>query len=241
MEVHVYPDYETLSRHAADEIIRQVKQKPDAVLCLAAGDTPRIAYDTLTARAIQAGIDFSHCTFVGLDEWVGVPPDNKGSCAWFLNKHLFTPLSISKSQIHLFDALSPDLEAECRKMNETILAKGGIDLMLVGLGMNGHIGFNEPGTPADTYAHVVDLDSTTRTVGQKYFTQNTSLSRGITLGLKHLLDARRVILIASGERKADIIKRALEGPVTPDVPATIIRHHHNSIVMLDEAASREKR
>jgi glucosamine-6-phosphate isomerase len=236
MQLSVYQDYETLSRHAADEIIRQAHQKPDAVLCLAAGDTPRRTYEILVDRAKQEVIDFSRCTFVGLDEWVGVPPDNEGSCSWFLHRHLFTPLSISKSQIHLFDALSLDLEAECNKMNETVRTRGGIDLMLVGIGMNGHIGFNEPGASVDSYAHVIDLDSTTRTVGQKYFKQQTSLSRGITLGLRHLLEARRVILIASGDRKAKIMKQTLEGPVTPDVPATIIRNHPDSIVMLDEAS-----
>ncbi|MFO7258672.1 MAG: glucosamine-6-phosphate deaminase [Bacteroidota bacterium] len=238
MKVKVYADYETLSREAADEIIRCVRQKPNAVLCLAAGDTPKLTYETLTARAIKESIDFSGCTFVGLDEWVGIPPDNEGSCSWFLHKYLFTPLSLPPSQIHLFNAMASDLEAECNKMNHTIRAANGIDLMLVGIGMNGHIGFNEPGAPADSYAHVIDLDDTTRTVGQKYFKQQTSLSRGITLGLKHLLEARKVILIASGERKADIIRQTILGPTTPDVPATIVRSHANSIVMLDDAAGR---
>ncbi len=238
MQVHVYPDYEALSHRAADEIIRQLQQNPEAVLCLAAGDTPRLSYDTLVARAAQEGFDFSQCTFVGLDEWVGIPPDNAGSCSWFLHLHLFKPLAISPSQIYLFDALSSDLEAECRKMNDIIREKGGIDLMLVGIGMNGHIGFNEPGTPADSYAHVIDLDATTRSVGQKYFNQQTSLSKGITLGLKHLLEARHAILIASGHRKADIIRQALEGPVTSDIPATILRTHPNCDLMVDEAAMR---
>ncbi|HLT80739.1 MAG TPA: glucosamine-6-phosphate deaminase [Cyclobacteriaceae bacterium] len=239
MPVNVYHDYETLSRHAADEILQQVQRKPDSILCLAAGDTPRLTYETLTTRVAQEGVDFSRCTFVGLDEWIAVPPDNEGSCAWFLHTYLFKPLSLAAFQIHLFDALSPDLQAECDKMNETIRKNGGIDLMLVGIGMNGHIGFNEPGTPADSYAHVVDLDATTRSVGQKYFKQQTSLTQGITLGLKHLLEARKVILIASGDRKAGIVQQTLEGPVTPDVPATILRSHANCIVMLDTAAASE--
>lgn len=238
MKVNVYPDYETLSQNVADEIIRCVRNKPDAVLCLAAGDTPRLTYETLTARATKEGIDFSHCTFVGLDEWVGVPLDNEGTCSWFLQRHIFTPLSLSRSQIHLFDAMASDLENECNKMNEIISGKGGIDLMLVGIGMNGHIGFNEPGALIDSYAHVIDLDNTTRTVGQKYFRQQMSLTRGITLGLKHLMEARQVILIASGERKAEIIKHTLRGPVTTKVPATVVRNHPNSMIMLDEAAAR---
>jgi glucosamine-6-phosphate isomerase len=234
MQVKVYPDYETLSHHAADEIIQCVRQKPNAVLCLAAGDTPRLVYETLAKRVAEEKIDFSLCTFVGLDEWMGVPPENEGSCSWFLHRHLFTPLSHPSSQIHLFNAIS-DPEAECNKMNERIRSLGGIDLMLVGVGMNGHIGFNEPGAPIDSYAHVIDLDEITRTVGQKYFNQPTTLTKGITLGLKHLLEARKVILIANGARKADIMRQTLRGPITPKVPSTIVRNHPNSLVMLDEA------
>lgn len=237
MEISIYKDYQVLSLHAAERIIEQVKQKPDAVLCLAAGDTPRLAYDTLTKKAANEKLDFSKCTFVGLDEWVGIPPGNEGSCHYFLKQHLIGPLKLSADRIHLFDALSNDLDHECRKMNALISTLGGIDLMMVGIGMNGHIGFNEPGASPDLYAHVVELDEATRTVGQKYFRQQTPLAKGITLGLKHLLESRKAILIANGTKKAGVIQQALKGPVTPDLPATIMRQHANSEVMLDEEAA----
>jgi len=237
MQISVYRDYQTLSFQAADRIIEMVGQKPDAVLCLAAGDTPRLTYDTLAERAASENIDFSQCTFVGLDEWVGIPPENEGSCHYFLQKHLFEPVRISSDQIHLFDALTSDPDDECRKMNQLISTLGGIDLMLVGIGMNGHIGFNEPGASPERYAHVVNLDEATQTVGQKYFRQPTVLRQGITLGLKHLLEARKVILIANGAKKAGVIKQTIEGPITPELPATILRMHRNSEVMLDEEAA----
>ena len=146
-------------------------------------------------------------------------------------------MGIHQSQIHLFDGLAKDLGEECRTMNKIILEKGGIDLMLVGVGMNGHIGFNEPGVVADRHAHDVDLDSTTQSVGQKYFRESTTLRRGITLGLQDFLESRKAILMASGVRKAEIIRAALEGPVTTQVPASLVRRHAHGIAMLDEGAA----
>lgn len=237
MELTVFKDHGTLSSHAADTIIALVKRKPDAVLCLAAGDTPRLTYSLVVEKATGVKIDFTRCTFIGLDEWAGIPPGNEGSCHYFLQHNILGPLRISASRVHLFDALSRDLEKECKQMDEVIAAKGGIDLMLVGVGMNGHIGFNEPGVPVDLYSHVVELDETSRTVGQKYFRQQTVLTRGITLGLKHLLQSRCAVMIANGAKKADVIRRAMEEDITPSTPASIIRKHTNGLVLLDKEAA----
>ena len=237
MQLKIYKDYHTLSSHAADKIVEVVKNKPGAVLCLAAGDTPRLTYKLMAEKAAREKVDFSRCTFIGLDEWIGIPPVNEGSCQFFLRTNIFSSLHISSSQIHLFDALNPDAEEECISMDKIILQKGGIDLMLVGVGMNGHIGFNEPGASFDSYSHVIDLDDTTRSVGQKYFSQHTELQKGITLGLKHLMEAREAILIASGIKKAEVMKKALEEDVSNQMPASIIRSHPNSFVMIDEEAA----
>jgi glucosamine-6-phosphate isomerase len=175
---------------------------------------------------------------VGLDEWLGIPPQNEGSCSFYLNHHLFKPLNLTPEQIHVFDALSADPESECARIDAIIRRKGKINLMLVGVGMNGHIGFNEPGVPADLYSHVVNLDPVTQAVGQKYFASTTTLSRGITLGLRHFFESRKAIMIANGSKKAEIVKLALEGPVSINVPASAIQHHSNAIVMLDEEAAR---
>lgn len=237
MELKIFTNYHTLSHAAAGFIIDRVRANPQAVLCLAAGDTPKETYALLAANAAGGLANFSECTFIGLDEWIGIPPDNQGSCQHFLRHHLFAPLKVGGERIHLFNALAADLNGECQKMDQVIRQLGGIDLMLVGVGMNGHIGFNEPGVREDLYAHVVELDSTTRQVGQKYFTVATALEKGITLGLRHMLESRTAILMASGPRKAEVVRQALEGPVSTTMPASLIRRHPNSIVMVDQDAA----
>lgn len=237
VRININPTLEALATQAADLVVALLRNDPKALLCLAAGDTPRLAYSILAQKAKAAEADFSQCAFVGLDEWIGIPPENEGSCAYFLQQHLFNAIGIRPEQIHLFNALSPDPDAECRKMESIIAARGGIDLMLVGVGMNGHIGFNEPGVSAEAGAHVVTLDETTRRVGQKYFRQTTVLQQGITLGLRNFLDSRQAILMASGAGKADIIKRTLEDPVSNLTPASFIREHPNAVVVLDAAAA----
>ena len=237
MQLRCYKDYKTLSMQVATEIVAMVKQKPDAVLCFASGDTPRLAYALLSEIAAKEGVDFSRSVFIGLDEWVGVSPENEGSCSCFLHKTIFKPLNISSGQIHLFNALSGNLVGECAKMDKVIFEKGGIDLMIVGVGMNGHIGFNEPGVSTDKYSHVINLDNTTQTVGQKYFQKPVLLKQGITLGLKHLTEAKKVILMANGIKKAEVIKKAIEEEVNNNMPASIMQNHPAGIVMIDEEAA----
>lgn len=237
MQQKIYKDYHTLSLHAASEIIDLLTNKPEAVLCLASGDTPRLMCKLMTERAIKEKVDFSRCTFIGLDEWVGIPPENEGSCHFFFQTQVFKPLNISSSQVHLFNALSENPVQECLVMDKTIHEKGGIDLMIVGVGMNGHIGFNEPGTSFYNYSHVIDLDSTTTTVGQKYFSQPVPLKQGITLGLKHLMESKKAIVLANGLKKAAIIKKVMEEKINNQIPASIIRLHSLGILMIDEEAA----
>src|SRR5687767_7137517 len=237
MQLKRYKDYKTLSMQAAAEIVAMIKSKPEAVVCFASGDTPRLAYTLLSEIAAKEGVDFSRSVFIGLDEWVGIPPENEGSCSFFLNNTVFKPLNISSGQIHLFNALSGSLAGECVKMDKIIFEKGGIDLMIVGVGMNGHIGFNEPGVSTDKYSHVINLDNTTQAVGQKYFKQPVLLKQGITLGLKHLLEAKKVILMANGIKKAEVIKKSVEEEISNNMPASIMQNHPGGIIMIDEEAA----
>jgi len=237
MQLHICENYDVLSAQAATEIIELVKQKPDAVLCLASGDTPRLTYSMMAKMATDQSIDFTRCTFIGLDEWMGIPPDNEGSCHYFLHHYVFEPLNVSNDHIHLFDGLSANPEEECRKMDKVISDKAGIDLMMVGIGMNGHIGFNEPAESFGQYSRVVELGESTKLVGQKYFRQQTSLTRGITLGLNHLLESKKAILVANGGKKADVIRKALKEKISPHLPASILRNHSNGLVILDRAAA----
>lgn len=237
MILKIYEDHRQLSDAAADEIIALVKQKPDAVICLASGETPRLTCRLLVEKVKQQHVDVNQCTFIGLDEWVGIPPSNEGSCHYFFQHELFEPLQFRKEQIHLFDAMSANLEEECLKMDSAIFERGVIDLMIVGIGMNGHIGFNEPGVSFNNYSHVINLDETTVTVGQKYFKEAIILKQGITLGLKHLQDAKKVLLLANGIKKAEVIKKTVEGEVTNNFPASIMQTHSNGWVMVDEKAA----
>lgn len=232
-----FSNYEDLSAYAADEIANAIKQKPNLVLCMASGHTPALTAELLTKKLLAEKTDYSQITFIGLDEWVSLPRENEGSCYYFFNTKLFQPLQLPPSQYFLFDAMANDLEAECKKMDAVIEKHGGIDIMLVGIGMNGHIGFNEPGTPFNKLCHVAELDDTTKTVGQKYFKEKTLLHQGITIGLGHLMNAKKVFLKADGTRKAAVIKKTVEGEVNESFPASIMQQHANGFVIVDEEAA----
>jgi glucosamine-6-phosphate isomerase len=237
MQIKIYSNYEALSATVADEMIALIQQKPNATICLASGHTPLLPCQVFVQKVKEQNIDISKVTFLGLDEWVGVPPANEGSCHYFLYNTVFTPLNLKSNQVHVFNAMANDLAAECKKIDNIISTKGGIDLMIVGIGMNGHIGFNEPGVSFTNYSHVIELDKTTIEVGQKYFPEATILSKGITIGLQHLMESKQVILIANGEKKAAIIKQTVEEKVSNQIPATIMQTHTNGIIMVDEAAA----
>jgi len=237
MNLKIFEDYQSLSEYTAEEILKQIESKPESVICLAAGDTPRLAYQLLAKKINENKTDMSKCRIIGLDEWVGIPPDNEGSCQYFLRHELLNRINISGSQVHLFNALSDDLAHECWIMDELIKVKNGLDLMVVGVGMNGHIGFNEPGVSFDLYSHVIDLDDTTQSVGQKYFKTKTSLQKGITLGLRHLTESGKAILIANGSKKSNVIKAIVDGPVDSGMPASVMKEHNNGWVVIDKEAA----
>lgn len=239
MKLSVFNSYQDLSAFAAEEILKTVKSNPRATLCLATGDSPKLTYQIFVREVIAQKINLDSVHFVALDEWMGVPSSNPGSCHYFLNENLFVPLKIKSDNIHLFDAFAKDTKTECDKMNVAIKSLGGIDLMLVGVGMNGHIGFNEPGASETDYAHVAELDSTTQQVGQKYFSQQTALTRGITLGLAHFFEAKKVLMLANGKKKSSIIKSAIEGKISTEVPASLVRKHSGSQVLIDNEAASE--
>jgi galactosamine-6-phosphate isomerase len=239
VQLQIFPDYEALSAAAAAAIAAVVRAKPEATLCLASGNTPEGTFRHLVRMAADGDPDFSRCTFIGLDEWVGIPPENPGSCFYAVNEHLFKPLRISPKKIHFFNALAADLTDECHRMDDLLSLRGGLDLILLGVGLNGHLALNEPGTPWTLGCHVRDLDETTKTVGQKYFGEATTLTQGITVGLRHVQQADQAVLIASGRAKAGILRRALEEPPTEAVPASFFQTLDRGWVLLDEAAAGE--
>jgi glucosamine-6-phosphate isomerase len=237
MHVNVFSDYPSLSSAVAGEIIELVRTKPAATLCMASGDSPKGTCTVAVQKANAQKLDFSQLHFVGLDEWLGIPSTNSGSCQYFFKTYFLGPLLNSPKSVYLFDALAKDPQKECKKMDEHLFQLGPIDLMIVGIGMNGHIGFNEPGISFDLYSHVAQLDETTTTVGQKYFDDGAVLKQGITLGLKHLMEAKKLILLANGAKKAEVIQKAVEGKVSNDFPASIVQLHPNCEVIIDNEAA----
>ncbi|WP_423147941.1 glucosamine-6-phosphate deaminase [Rubrolithibacter danxiaensis] len=237
MKILTFANYEKMSVAAADFVVSYIQQKSDALLCFPSGDSPTGILSVLIRYAEEGKVNFDKCSFVGLDEWVGMDETNEGSCKHYMYSKFFNPLKIRPDQIIFFNALALDLDKECKRIDDLISLKGGIDIMMVGVGMNGHIGLNEPGTDFNSYSHHSELDQTTKTVGQKYFKQETELKEGITLGIKHLLEAKHAVLIAHGSKKASIISKALDGEITNQVPASIFQKIENSVVYLDKDAA----
>ena len=171
------------------------------MLCTASGDSPAGLYKELIRQVNEKKIDVSGWYFVSLDEWLGLNGDDEGSCRFHLNNQLFNPLQVAENNIGFFDGRAKDPEMECERIENFITGHGGIDIAIVGLGMNGHVGMNEPGTSPSLFAHIADIDTITQKVGQKYFKKEQQLTHGLTLGISSLMEARYVMLIVSGHKK----------------------------------------
>lgn len=232
----VYPDYDGISERCAQLVKECLEEKPDALLCFPAGSTVVRTCEILKNLQDKGEIDFSRAEFVALDEWLDLE-DERENCTNFLKQHLYDALGIRSDKINLFHIHAEDLDRECRRIDEIIRERGGIDLMILGLGMNGHLGLNEPGCNFEAYAKVVELSETTMQVGQKYFSGPMKLTRGITLGIHHMFETKKVILQVSGSAKKDIVERMYKTPPTDRIPGTVLKLLPGGMVILDEAAA----
>lgn len=237
MKIKIYPDYPTLSRETANLVAHYITNKPNAVVCLASGSTPVQVFRCLVEDVKAGRLNISGCTFVGLDEWVGIDSHVEGSCRNMMDRDFFLPLQIEESKIKFFDGMATDPGQECNRIDHFISSHGGLDIMLVGIGLNGHIAMNEPGTSFDSGSHITDLSEETKEVGQKYFLKKTNLSKGLTLGLSHLRESKLPILMANGSKKASIVKKALTSSPTVQIPASVIQTLAGALVLLDEEAA----
>lgn len=237
MELFINETFESMSSKAAEAAIRLIQSHKNPVLSPASGDSTTALYKELVNEATKNKIDILRCYFVGLDEWAGMNGNDEGSCRFHLNNQLFNPLQIAENQISFFDGRAKDLNEECDRIENFIHEHGGIDLAIVGLGMNAHVGMNEPGTSPSLHSHVSEIDSITQQVGQKYFKEKTALSKGITLGIANLMEARNVFLLVNGKKKAEIVKQVLEGEISEQFPASLLRNHKNFNVYLDAGAA----
>ena len=238
MKQIIYKDYNELSMKTAEQIAAIITMKPDALLCFPAGETSVGTFKHLIELNKKGKVSFKNCKIVGLDEWANVGAMKKENCFSFLKKHFFDHIDYSPENLCFFDGESSDLKKECIKTDAFIKKNGPIDMVLLGAGMNGHLGLNEPGTSFDLYSHIVNLDETTKTVGQKYFTGKVDLTKGITLGLKYIMEAGTVILQLNGSRKAEVVIRLAESEITPSFPASALKAHSNSFLLLDKEAAK---
>lgn len=239
MKVVIKENPQIVAETISQKIIESVKEKPTSLICIAGGDTPLLTIEALI-KANQAGeVDFSKTQFVGLDEWVGLGRETKGSCIQTLYDAFFDRLeNVSSDQICFFDGQTADFEAECARVDAFIEACGGIDFILLGIGLNGHIGFNEPFVPVDVNCHVVELDNVTKRVMSKYFDTDLPLTHGISLGMQQILTAKEIYLVATGEKKAEIVQQVIEKEPTVSIPATLVKQAIATLVLDEKAASR---
>ncbi|EAH4442952.1 glucosamine-6-phosphate deaminase [Listeria innocua] len=237
MKLIINENEQLVAETVSQRIIELVKAKPASLICIAGGDTPLLTIEALI-KASQAGkVDFSQTQFVGLDEWVGLGRETKGSCIQTLYDAFFDRLEdVSNEQICFFDGKAEDLAAECARVDAFIDERGGMDFILLGIGLNGHIGFNEPFVPVDVNCHVVELDDVTKRVMSKYFDTDLPLTHGISLGMKQILAAKEIYLVATGAKKVDIVKQVIEKAPTVAIPATLVKEANTTLV-IDKVAA----
>ncbi|MBC7949998.1 MAG: glucosamine-6-phosphate deaminase [Chitinophagaceae bacterium] len=238
MEIIITETYEELSGRSAMEAIRLTSTDRPSLICPASGDSTAGMYKALVDLSARGKADLSRWTYVGLDEWMGMNGNDEGSCRYHLDRQLFQPLEVPKQKIRFFDGRAADPEKECQEVEDFIASHGGIDVVILGLGMNGHIGMNEPGASASLRSHLSQLDPMTQAVGQKYFKQQQSLTQGITLGIASILAAKNIIVLVSGEHKAEIAARVLSEEISDALPGTFLRRHPALTIYLDEAAAK---
>ncbi len=237
MKIIKTADYNEMSRKAANLIGAQVIMKPDCILGLATGSSPIGTYKELIKRCEEGDLDFSQVQSVNLDEYKGLSRDNDQSYYYFMNHNLFDHINIDKANTHVPNGMESDAEKECANYEELIKSLGGIDLQLLGLGHNGHIGFNEPAEEFDKVTHCVDLQESTIEANKRFFASADDVPRqAYTMGIGTIMSAKKIVVVVSGEDKADIVKRAFSGPITPSVPASILQMHPDVTVICDAAA-----
>ena len=237
MRIYKGKDYADMSRKAANIISAQVIMKPDCVLGLATGSTPIGLYQQLVAWYEKGDLDFSEVRTVNLDEYKGLSRENDQSYYYFMHHNLFDHVNLPAENSHLPNGMEQDSDKECRRYSELIRSMGGVDLQLLGIGHNGHIGFNEPGDAFDNDVHCVDLTQSTIEANKRFFASADDVPKqAYTMGIKTIMQAKKILIVASGEDKADIVRDAFFGPITPKVPASVLQLHNDVTLVADEAA-----
>lgn len=237
MRIYKAKDYEDMSRKAANIISAQVIMKPDCVLGLATGSTPIGLYKQLVEWFEKGDLDFSKVQTVNLDEYKGLNRENDQSYYYFMHDNLFDHINIPEENTHLPNGMEMDSEKECARYTKLIQSMGSVDLQLLGIGHNGHIGFNEPSESFDKEVHCVNLTQSTIEANKRFFASADDVPKqAYTMGIKTIMQAKKILIVANGEGKADIVRDAFFGPITPQVPASVLQLHNDVTLVADEAA-----
>lgn len=237
MELIVVENYHELSQRAAEIVTRQVAEKHDSVLGLATGSTPLGCYREMIQKYREQQVSFAKVTTLNLDEYVGLPPTHQHSYHHFMKHELFHHIDINEINTHIPEGASHDLKQACIDYESKIDWIGPPDLQLLGIGANGHIGFNEPGSSFDSYTHIVELAASTREANARFFTEAESVpTHAITMGISSILKSKKILLLASGERKAQAIRKLLNGEIDEHFPASSLCRHPNVTLIADRAA-----
>ena len=238
MLLMVRKDYNEMSKEAAIRVAELIRRKPDCVIGFATGSTPLGVYKELIRLHTEEGLDFSHMTTFNLDEYVGLPPNHDQSYHYFMWENLFKHINVDPRYVHVPHGMADDVMAHCDWYEDQIDLAGGIDLQILGIGGNGHIAFNEPGSSLGSRTRIKTLDEKTRKDNSRFFKSMDEVPiYAITMGIGTIMDARQLILLANGENKAQAIKDTLEGPITAMVPATIVQLHEHAAVIVDKDAA----
>lgn len=238
MEIIIQPDSRAASRIAGRIVAKQLAEKPDAVLGLATGRTPFLLYNELCRMHREKGLDFSRVTTFNLDEYVGLPPTHPASYHAFMWKNLFDQINIDKERVHIPDGMTDDIPRFCKSYEEAISRAGGLDMQILGIGADGHIGFNEPTSSLASRTRIKTLTRETQSDNAPFFEKEEEMPRHvITMGVGTILESRTIVLLAFGSRKAPAVARAVEGPVSAMAPASVLQFHPSVKVIVDEAAA----
>lgn len=237
MEIKIFKTAEEIGAAVAKIFIDEVKSNPSCVLGLATGATPIPTYECIKKMHKEEDVSFKAVKTYNLDEYCDLPKNDKNSYYTFMHEQLFNGLDILEENVNFLDGNASDPEAECKKYDEKINSTGGIDIQLLGIGNNAHIGFNEPSDAFTDGSFKVKLTDSTINANKIYFDENAMPHYALTMGVKQIMNAKKIILIATGAKKAEAVKNMTKGPVTPGVPASVLQEHPDTLIFLDEAAA----
>lgn len=237
MEIIKVKDYEEMSEKAANIVIEHMKSLKRPVIGFATGSTPIGLYNCLVKKYQQKEVSFKHATTFNLDEYVGLPKENKNSYHYYMHENLFQHVDIQPENVHIPNGMAEDLEQECMTYDR-LISKNKIDIQILGLGLNGHIGFNEPGTSFKSRTHIVKLDQSTRKANARFFQSIDEVpTKAITMGIETIMESKKILLLVSGKKKADALARLLgNSDISEEFPASILRQHNDVTVIADEEA-----